>query len=309
MLASRGANDRGDLFVFVGMVLVWGSSFLLIKVSLEGLGPAQVALVRSVLGALTLLAVLALTGQALPREPRLWGHMTVIGLTQCAVPFSLTAWVGLHLPSSVSSIYNAAAPTMTVVLTPLLLRHERLSRSQVVGVVVGVAGVMVLMAPWRQAASLDGTSAAQLGMLLSATVYGFGLVYMRRFVASTPHGGIPIATMQVLITATCLLAVAPFTARGAVRLSPSVLVSVLLLGMVGTGVAYVWSARIIRAWGATRASTVTYLMPLVGVALGVCLLGERLAPNEPLGGAVILLGILIARRSGQAAAPSPGAVP
>jgi drug/metabolite transporter (DMT)-like permease len=293
----RHGAEQLNVIVFLAMVLVWGSSFLFIKVSLEGMTPAQVAVIRTVLGAATLFIVLTWTRRPLPRDRRLWAHILVVSLAQCTIPFTLTSWVGQYLASSLSSIYNAIAPTMTLAFTPLLLREERLTRRQVTGVLVGIAGVVVLVGPWQAAdvGSQGQSVAAQFGMLLSAGIYGFGLVYMRRFVAGTPHDGVSIATMQILLAAAPLLLLAPLTSRGPIDLTPPVLSSMLILGIMGTGVAYLWNTRIIRAWGATRASTVTYLMPIVGVVLGIVVLGESLRANEPIGGLLILLGVLVAR--------------
>jgi drug/metabolite transporter (DMT)-like permease len=296
-IGVTGRPGHINLAVFTAMVLVWGSSFLLIKICLEGMAPAQVAVIRSVLGAATLLGFLAVTRRRLPSSRRIWAHMAVVSLAQCSIPFTLTSWVGQYLPSSVSSIYNAVAPTLTVAFTPLLLRHERLSRGQLAGVASGVVGVVVLMAPWQHidARHLGATLAPQVGMLLSAGIYAFGLVYMRRFVSGTAYDGVSIAATQVVLAAIPLVLLAPLTSTGHIRLTPRIAISMALLGVLGTGIAYVWNTHIVRTWGAMRASTVTYLMPLVGVVLGIVLLGERVQPHEPVGGLIILLGVLAAR--------------
>lgn len=303
MAASRdgtlAAPGRLNLAVFTAMVLVWGSSFVLIKVCLEGMAPAQVAVIRSVLGAATLLGVLLVTRRRFPRNWRLWGHTAVVALAQCSIPFTLTSWVGQYLASSVSSIYNAVAPTLTVVFTPLLLRNERLSRAQLAGVAIGILGVVVLMGPWQQvdASDLGQTLGAQIGMLVSAAIYAFGLVYMRRFVSGTTTDGVSIAAMQVVLAAVPLVLLAPLTSMGPMHLTHRVVTSMVLLGVLGTGVAYVWNTHIVRAWGATRASTVTYLVPAVGVLLGITLLGEKVQLHELIGGLIILVGVLAARVS------------
>lgn len=306
-VAAAGAK-RTDVVVFILLVLVWGSSFLLMKVSLGGLAPSQIALARTLLAAVTLGSFMVATRRRLPREGRLWAHMAVIALMQCAIPFTLTAWVVQFIPSSLASIYNAVVPTLTVAFTPILLRGERLTRTQIVGITVGIAGVVVLIGPWHylDVRVLGATLPAQLGMLASAGVYAFGLVYMRRFLAGSTQDTVTISTMQVMLAAVPLALLAPLNAMRAISFDGRVLASIVLLGSLGTGVAYIWQTRIVRAWGATRASTVTYAMPVVGVILGIAVLGETVQWNEPVGGAIILAGVL----ASQAARPghdAPGA--
>ncbi|WP_196073046.1 DMT family transporter [Nakamurella alba] len=307
MVAADGRErDRARLNVvlFIALVFTWGSSFLLIRIGIGMFPPLQLAAVRALLGAVTLLAVLFATGRRLPRGRSIWWHMFVVASAQCSIPFALTAWVVQYLPSGLASIDNAAAPMLTVAFTPLLLRNERFSSTQVLGLLVGVAGVVVLLAPWNLAGGgADLHLAAELAMLLSATVYAFGLVYMRRFVAGTGHEPMTVATMQMVLCAGVLLGPGLATLGAPVRFNAQAVVAVVILGALGTGIAYIWNARLIRDWGASRTSTVTYLMPLVGVVAGAVLLDESLSWNQPLGGAVILAGILVSRRSTPPANP------
>lgn len=311
MAAGLSVRTSGpaDLAIFGLLVLTWGSSFLLMKVSLEGLTPPQIALTRLMLGSLTLVVFLRATRRRLPRSAKLWAHMAVVGVTQCSIPFTLVAFVVEQIPSGLTSIYNAIVPTMTLILTPLLLRGERLTRVQILGVAIGIVGVVVLMAPWRyvDSAAFADNLPAQLGMLASTTSYAFGIVYMRRFISGTSHDAVTISTMQILLATAPLLLLAPITAMSPVTITPTVVVAMTLLGAFGTGFAYVWQTRIIQRWGATRTSTVTYLMPVVGVGLGILLLGETIEWNEPVGGAIILVGVLAAQLARAPVRPVGGA--
>lgn len=267
------------------------------KIALVGLAPAQIALGRCLLGSFVLVTVLFVTRRRLPRSPRLWGHLAVVAVSQCSIPFMLTAWVLESIPSGLASIYNAMVPTITVLLTPLLLRAERLARMQVIGVGIGVVGVVILMGPWRfmDPAAFTASAPAQLGMLASTTSYAFGIVYMRRFLAGTSHDAVVLSTIQIMLATLPLLLLAPFTVMRPIVLDLRIVLAMIVLGAFGTGFAYVWQTRIIRAWGATRTSTVTYLMPVVGVALGILVLGETIEWYEPVGGAVILAGVMAAQ--------------
>ncbi|MDP5228006.1 MULTISPECIES: DMT family transporter [Arthrobacter] len=298
----------GLVAAFVILALVWGSSFLFIKESLTAFTPAQVVLGRVVLGAVTLLLVMLVSGRKWPREPRFWGHMTVVGLLLCVAPFSLFAWAGESLPSGLSAILNAATPLMTALATAAVLPSERLRRGQSLGIVVGGAGVVLVIAPSSMAASqaLLDTLPAQLACLGAAACYGLGFAYMRRFIVGRHHyDSITVATVQLTLAAAVALLAFPFAALAApagapLELSPAAVISLVLLGSLGTGVAYILNTAIVTRWGAVRASTVTYLTPLVAVLLGVVLLDERLSWNQPVGCLVVITGIIAAHRSATA---------
>lgn len=290
-------KSRMTLWAFLALSLVWGASFLFIKVGLQGLSPAQVVLGRILLGAVALAVIMTVTRRRWPRELRVWGHMLVVGIFFCAVPFTLFAWAEQYLPSSLASIYNAATPIMTLLLTPLILRSERLGPARTAGLVIGILGVVVLTGPWQLIGSNDlrSTIPAQLACLGATASYGFAGLYLRRFVSGLRYDSVTISSVQLAMASLVVLLAAPFVARGPVTLNGPVVLSIVVLGVVGTGVAYVWYTRIMREWGAARASTVTYLTPVVGVVLGVLLLGESVHWYEPVGGAIVVAGILVSQ--------------
>lgn len=278
------------------VALTWGSSFLFAKIGLDGLAPQQVATVRTVLGGVTLVVLLLATRRRWPREPRVWAHLAVVAFFLNALPSSLMAWAEQTVPSGLASIYNATTPIMTLAALAVLVPSERLRGRQVAGIVVGIVGVLVLVGPWdllgdpAVLASVPG-QVALLGMTAS---YGVGLAYLRRVAVGSAHDPVTIATVQLTLASGMLLLVAPVIAIGPVQLDGRIVAAMVALGCVGTGLAYAWNTRLVQAWGAGRASTVTYLTPVVGVALGVLVLGERVRWNEPVGGLVVLLGIALA---------------
>lgn len=304
----RGPSNATTTAQFVLAGVVWGSSFLFMKVALEGISPVQVVWSRLLLGALALGAFVAIRREALPRSIRIWGHMTVLAVSFCVVPFLLFSWAQQHVTSGLASIYNATTPIMTAVMAGLVLRAEKLKAVQIVGILVGIAGVIVIIAPW-EGLRLDQSLTAQLAMLGATACYGFSLAYMRRFVADTGMSALMFSFLNIGIAAAIMIALTPFFVLTPVRLDVWIVGAVILLGCLGTGVVYVWSQNTVRAWGPTRASTVTYLTPVVGVALGIVLLGERLSWHQPVGALVVFLGILLAqnRLRLQRAAPRPDA--
>lgn len=279
-------------FVLTG--IIWGSSFLFMKVALGGLSPAQVAWSRLALGGLALGLFVLVRRERLPRRLVLWGHMTVLAVTFCVIPFLLFSWAQQHVTSGLASIYNATTPIMTAIMAWAVFRVERLRMTQILGILVGILGVMVIIAPW-QGIDADQSLIAQLAILGATACYGFSLTYMRRFTRDSGMSSLVFSFLNIGIAAVIMTALAPFIAWAPVRLDPAIVVCVLLLGCLGTGVAYIWNQNALRAWGPTRASTVTYISPVVGVVLGVLVLGEPLSWNEPVGALVVFAGILLAQ--------------
>lgn len=290
MTTTAPRSNPTTLLQFIGMGLIWGASFLFIKVALTGVSFGQVAWTRTVLGGITLAIVILVSRQRLPRDRAVWGHFVVLAVVSCVLPYLLFAWAQQYVSSSLASIYSATTPIMTAIMVTLAFRVEKLSGSQVFGVVVGILGVIVIIAPWQQGAS--GDLWGQLACLGATLCYGFTFAYTRKFLSHRPITGSTLAFMNIGLAAVIMLALTPVIAWHPVRLDLWVVGSLLLLGALGTGLAYVWSFNVLRAWGPTSASTVTYITPVVGVLLGVLLLGEALSWNEPVGAALVLFGIL-----------------
>ncbi|WP_394555042.1 DMT family transporter [Agromyces sp. MMS24-JH15] len=297
---------------FLAMGLVWGSSFLFMKVALEGVSFGQVAWSRTVLGALALGIIVLVTrprvvdasgtaGPVLPREKAVWGHFLVVSLTTCVIPYLCFAWAEQYVSSSLASIYNATTPIMTALMATLVFRVERLGGSRWFGVGLGILGVLVVIGPW-QVAALTGSVAGQLACLVATLCYGFTFGYQRRFLSQRPIAPATFAFLSIGVSAVVMLALTPVLALQPVAFGSGegevdwrIAGSLLALGVLGTGLAYIWNINVLRAWGPTGTSTVTYVTPVVGVALGMLLLGERLSWHEPVGAALVLVGILFAQ--------------
>ncbi len=303
----------GTLAAYLALALTWGSSFLLMKVALDGLAPAQVVLGRLGIGALTLCALMAATRRPWPREPRLWVHLGVVAVFLCVVPFLLFAWAGQHLPSGLSSILNATTPIMTVAVGALALPTERLTLPQLSGILLGAAGVAVVMGVWTVVAdpAFAASVPAQLACLGATACYGIAFTYLRRFVVGThQHDALTISAVQIVLGAAAIGLAAPAVATAPVDLTAPVVASIVALGALGTGIAYIWNTAVAMRWGPTIASTVTYLTPLVGVVLGAVVLHERLAWYQPVGGVLVVAGILVAQHgTGRSATAGRGVGP
>lgn len=280
---------------FIAMGLVWGASFLFMKVGLEGVSFGQVVWARLVFGAVTLAIIAIITRSRLPREPIVWLHFLVVALTYCVIPYLLFAWAEQYVSSSLASIYNAVTPITTAILVTAAFRVEKLNRDQILGVAIGVLGVVVVIGPW-QIAALSGSVWGQLACLGAVTCYGFSFGYIRKFISHRAMPATTIAVMNIGVAAAIMLVLTPVVAWGPIAFSWPVLLSLLALGALGTGVVYIWNMNVLRAWGPTATSGVTYVTPVVVVALGILVLGETLSWNEPVGALVVLAGILLTQQ-------------
>lgn len=294
----------------------WGASFLFIKWGLEGLSPGQVALARLLFGTLFLGAWLAVTRTALPRDRGTWGHFAVLGVLFCFVPFTLFAFAETRIDSGLAAILNATTPLWTLGMVLLFLPTERVTTRRIVGLLVGFAGVVVVALP--QVTGLGGTDAlvGQLACLGATACYGAGLVWVRRFVLPRGVGPLVIAFGQVSCGLAWSVLASPVLSWTPVDLTTRVVLGMVALGVLGTGLAFVLNTAVTAGLGATFASTVTYLSPVIGVALGALLLAERVGVEEVVGGTVVVLGVAVGqgvlrvRRARPAAvAEGPGAVP
>jgi drug/metabolite transporter (DMT)-like permease len=287
--------SRADMLRLVILAGIWGSSFLFIKVSLEGMSDIQVVLFRTILGGAAMLALVMLRGLPVPRNLRLWGHLAIIGTIGNVLPFFLFAWAeDGRISSGLAGIYNGTTPLFTMVLAMFFLAAERATIARVVGLLLGFAGVVVVLAPWEGVGA--STIAGQVGCLAAAAAYGVALIWNRR---NLPDFGYPpqsLALGQVVAAGAVTILTIPFAGWSDVSLTWRVTGSIVALGVFGTGIAFFLLYSLIESVGATRASTVTYLIPLVAVALGVVVLGEQVEWYHFAGGAIVLLGIMIAER-------------
>jgi drug/metabolite transporter (DMT)-like permease len=296
------------------LIAIWGASFLLIKIGLEALAPLQVVLGRMAFGAAALLAVTVVRRVPLPREPRIWGHLFVVATLANTVPFALFAYAEQRIPSAVASICNATTPLFTLLIALVALPGERPTARRGIGFVLGFAGVAVVFGAWSAAGARPDPIGVLLG-LGACVCYGLGAVYLRCRLSTTPYSGLALMAVQLFIGTVQLAVVTPLTTAMPAHLPVHVVLAILVLGALGTGVGYVFQYTLIRGAGPALATTVTYWIPVVSIALGVVALGEHVTWNAPVGAAIIIAGAMLtraARRSRPAsrdveACPSPPA--
>jgi drug/metabolite transporter (DMT)-like permease len=297
---------------FTALAFIWGSSFLLMKIGLRSLAPVQISGLRILSGAAVLMLLLTASRGRLPRDRRTWGHLMVTGFFLGALPFTLFALGEERVSSALAGIGNSITPIATVVFSLLLLRNDPIGARKVVGVLIGFLGVLVILQPWQSQGRPD-----LLGFgitLVAGASYGLGWTYTKRFLGKADFGGLTLPTAQMLTSAGQMLVALTFwwlTQRARLSLAAPwslhantaggspfwPVLAVLTLGVVGTGIAMSFQYDVVRAAGPTVGASVTYLIPVVSVALGVLVLGERLQWPQFAGAAVVLGAAVLIGRS------------
>ncbi|MBT2404766.1 MULTISPECIES: DMT family transporter [unclassified Streptomyces] len=273
---------------FALLSVIWGFSFLLIKVGTEAYAPFQVAFGRVLFGALALLAVLLFRREPLPRGRRTWAHLTVAALLLNTAPFSLFAYAELSIPSSLAGICNATSPLWGMALSMVALSEDRPTRRRFAGLGLGFLGVLTVLGAWQGFSGVDAKGTALA--LLASLCYPIGWIYVRRTLASAPGSPVALTGAQLLISTLQLLLVSTLftSAPAGFPLWPTL--SVIALGALGTGMALQMQYGLVAEVGPTTAQMVTYFIPVIATTAGVLLLGEQLHWNTPVGAAIVLAG-------------------
>jgi len=285
---SAGSRQWRTPLELLVLGAIWGASFLFMRVSADDFGPFPLVEVRLALGSLVLLPFLWRARAQFPA--RLWPKLALIGAINSAVPFVLFAWAAQRAPAGIGAICNA----MTVLFTALvgfLFFGERIGRTRVIALVAGFAGVVVLAGGKAAGASIGWAVVAGAS---AAFLYGIGINLVRRHLTGLPPAAVASATIGTSALLVLPLAIAtwpstpiPATSWGAAA----------MLGVVCTGLAFVSYYRLIARIGASRASTVTYLVPVFGVAWAWWLLGEALTLEMGIAGGLILASVAISQRT------------
>ncbi|MFJ2027385.1 DMT family transporter [Streptomyces sp. NPDC087897] len=292
---------------FVALSLIWGFSFLLIKVGTEGYAPFQVTFGRLLAGTAVLVAAMAMRRERLPRSARTWGHLAVAALLLNALPFSLFSYAELTIPSTLAGICNATSPLWGMALSVVALSEDRPTRRRVAGLGVGFLGVLTVLGAWQGFSGVDlpGTGMA----LLASFCYPVGWIYVRRTLAGTGASTLALTGSQLLLATAQLAVVTPLFTAAPTSFPVLPTLSVLALGALGTGLAVLLQYGLVQEVGPTTAQMVTYFIPVIATAAGVALLGERLSWNTPVGALVVLVGAALTRSRARTAVSGPGPAP
>lgn len=276
---------------FIALGVVWGSSFLFIDLALESLSAAGIVFLRGLLGAVSLAVILVARRDRLPGVGPHWFHIAVVALLLNALPGFLFALGQQWVPSSLAGIVNATTPLMTVLVVVIAFREQKPTANQVLGIAVGLAGIILVTNILQR---IEGLTILGVGVLLVATLsYGIAMPYAKRHVASLPYSPYSLATAQVGVSAVLTLPGALIFGLTTGTITPPALWGILALGVLGTGMAYVWNYRNIELAGSVIASSVTYITPIVAVIFGVAFLQESLTLGQLVGGLLVVVSALL----------------
>jgi drug/metabolite transporter (DMT)-like permease len=274
--------------------MVWGCSFIFIKLGLEFLTPVGVAFGRVSLGAITLLIWARIKGIALPKSPIIWFHLWIVALLLNVVPGFLFALAETKVTSILAGIINAVTPLMTLLAIMVAFREEKPKVYQVISLLTGFVGVLVVLGAWQGLGSNPIESV--LALLLAVTCYGVSFPYSRKYLIPHKIQAESLAAGQLTIGT---LTLTPFYIFGGIEnkgLPIGPILAMLALGVLGSGFAYIWNFKIMAAAGSAIASTITYASAVVAVLVGIVFLGEEIYWYEPVGGIIVLLGAAIGQQ-------------
>ncbi len=298
-------SRRAWLPAYLGLVAIWGCSFLLNELALRSFSAIDVAFGRISLGALTLVVVLLVMRQPVRVKRSELVDLVIVAAILTAVPFALIAFAQTRVTSILAGLLNATTPLWVAIFVAVLIPLERATRQQGLGLLIGFVGIGVLLGVW-DVDSLDLVGV--LAMLGATACYGFGTAWMRWRLAGSSLSGASLSVVQLSIATALLLPLLPVGGVPTQVRLDSVL-ALVALGALGAGLAYVLFWRVVRTAGPTIAATVTYLIPLVSTSLGVLVLGEELTWNQPVGGAIALVGVALAQGLVGRRTPRPPAQP
>jgi len=279
--------------VYLALGIVWGCSFIFIKLGLEFLTPFGVAFGRCALGAATLLIVARVKGVTLPKDRVILLHLWIVALLLNVIPGVLFALAETKVTSILAGILNAVTPLMTLIAILIVNREEKPKLFQIVGLLIGFTGVLTVLGAWQGLG--ENPLWAILILLAAVSCYGISFPYTRRFVMPYKLKSEAVVATQLTLAATTLL---PFylidgIAKDEYRLGP--VLGMFALGIFGSGFAYIWNFKVMELAGSAIASSVTYLTPVVAVIVGVIFLNEKVTWYEPVGALIVLLGAAIAQ--------------
>jgi len=266
----------------MGLSALWGASFQFIRIASPAMGPWVVAGCRAALASITLIVIMRALHERWPWQH--WRELLLLGALCVAAPFMLFAWAGLHLPSGYSALLNTTAVRFGT-LSSAWMKEDTLTRRKLLGCVLGLVGVglIVRLGPVRPDAA---TLMAALACVLGAACFGFATPLMKR--ATTRMQPLAIAA-GIHLAAMLLLLPSTLWSLPQARFTPAAVGSVVVMGVVTSGLAYWMHLRIVRHVTPVASLSPIFLIPVFGVTWGHLFLGEALSPSIFLGGALVLL--------------------
>jgi drug/metabolite transporter (DMT)-like permease len=276
--------------IFILLGAIWSSSFMWIKIAVQEVGPITLVAFRVLFGLLFGIVVIFIQRVQLLRSFKEWFPLLLLGITNVAIPFFLISWGEQSIDSAVAAILDATVPLFTILIAHYLLHDDKMTMPKVLGLLIGFAGVVVLMS--KDIGSSFGSVLGQLAVVLASAFYAGSAVFARKTTEDTP--GI-LRSAGPLVSATVVIWLATFLIEKPVEIPQLGItwVALLFLGILGSGVAFVLAYYLIHEIGPTRTSMVTYLFPVGGVILGVIFLNEHLSWQLVVGSLLVIASLAV----------------
>lgn len=271
---------------------IWGSSFLWIKIALAEIGPLTLVAFRLLFGLVGLITVVSLRKQRVSRDRKTTLAFLFLAIFNTAFPFALISWGETSIDSGLAAMLNGTVPLFTIVIAHFWLHDEKITFSRAGGLVVGFIGVAVLVSRDLDVRAFQGSLLGQLAVISAAVSYAVAATFSRKHL----KGQSPVvqATMVVLLADALIWTAVPI-AESPVRVPalPVTWFALAWLGLLGSCVAYMLYFYLISTWGATRATLVTYVFPIIGLILGIVFLGEAVDLRLAAGSVLVIGGIVV----------------
>ncbi len=288
---SLNAPSHSNWMLLFFLSFVWGGAFMAMSVALEGFGPFTVAAGRISIGALALLSIVALTSprDLLIRDPKSLVFMLMLGIMNFAMPFSLLAWGLQHVPSAFAGVAMGSSPIFVLVLAYFFVPDEQIGPRRIIGVILGFAGLVVLILPGIMAdGSEAGSVAARVACVLASLCYSIGAILIRRAPPIPPL----VFTAGMLAAGSVILTPLALFIEGVPEITGERATwAIIYAGLIPTGLAFLLRVVLIQSAGPIFMSLVAYVVPIWAVLLGVLLLSETLTLSTYIGAAIILSGV------------------
>jgi len=278
-------------FVFIILGLIWSSSFLWIKIGVQEIGPMALVAFRMLFGALTAIIIGIYLKVTWPRDWKTWWIFAILGPTSLAIPIFFISWGEQTIDSAVASVLNATTPLFTIVIAHFLLQDDKMTVPKVLGLLIGFAGVIILLSK-DFVAGAQNSVIGQAAVILASLFYAGSSVYARKVtqhVDGVVRGAMPLITSTIFMWVVGPLTEKPFE----FPFLSLTWIAILWLGILGSGLAVIMLYYLIHEIGPTRASMVTYLFPVGGVILGVIFLNEQLSWQLVAGTLLIIASLAV----------------
>ena len=271
--------------------ITWGFSFLFIKLAGTFLDPFQQTFARLALGAFSLTIFLLITRRKFITDKKVIAHLIFLSVVAHVIPFSLVAWAEHYITSIAASLINSMLALWVALFAIWFLPEEKLNRTRLFGLLLGFFGIMILLGVWD--ASFRGNWLAYGAGVLSTVGYAIANIWTRKNISPLKLDPVAATVAQLSIGATILGVFSFFVSDKPTSYPAEGVVSILLLGVIGTGVAFALNLELINRSGSIISSTTAYSMPIVATVAGLVFLREELHWYEPIGAVIALVGIAI----------------